>query len=100
VLYKFEGATPIPLDTVKEEIRNQVQQQKRKTAIDALMHNRQGVLNNAYFEAIRATAGSATVSPHGMKGNHQLPPHAMPEAESSAEPTPAGAPPATSPQPK
>lgn len=61
IIYKRHESKTLPLDDVREEVEPQVQQQKLKAAIDAVIGDRKSVLNDAYFGSMEPK------SPHGLE---------------------------------
>jgi len=49
LVFKSKGPKAIPLETVKEEIRGQLYQQKLKAAVAGVIGDRKSTLNDAYF---------------------------------------------------
>lgn len=84
--YKMESKTTVPLDQVRQDIQQFLQQQKANQALDALLESAKPEFNEAYFGNTGAEGGLAPVRPPGpggpmppRRGAPQPPPVAPPK---------------------
>ncbi len=93
-VYKVIGKEVLGLDQVKDEIRNKLQGERTKDAMEKVQNSFKPVLNEAYF---------GPMPPGGMQGppprripNPRVPPVPIPPAAGNPAPPPAQTPPAQS----
>ena len=91
-VYKVVSREVLPLDQVKDEIRNKLKNERQKRTMDEYTNSFQAIPNEAYF----GPAAAAGPMPPNMRGRMPMPPTPRGQPQT---PPPAGNPPAQAPPP-